>query len=73
MCYINILKVHILKALNIIIYLGISLPVHGREVVECINATDKIFVFRFLVTVQIPGSQMFDTKWQCTHQQIIMM
>ena len=61
------------QAFNIIIGLGISTPVHDREVVDGLNATEKRFVFQFMATVQLPDGQQFDTKIQCTQQHIMMV
>ena len=47
---------------NITIYLCISSPGYGKEVLDVLDATDKIFVFRLMNTVQLTGSQQFGTK-----------
>ena len=50
------------QSFHIIIYCGISAPGHGREVVDGLIATDKIFIFHPVSTFQIPGSKLFDTQ-----------
>ena len=47
------------KAFNIIIGRRISVPCHGREVVDGLNATDEICILYFMVTVKLSGSQQF--------------
>ena len=51
---------------SIIIDRGISSPRHGKEVVYVINAVDKRYIYKFLSTVQIPGSKIFDL-WMQIH------
>ena len=50
------------QAFNIIFDYGISAPGYGREFVHGMNAIDKRFIFHLMATVQLPGSQNFDTK-----------
>ena len=50
------------QSFNIIIYRGISAKGHGREVVDGLNDTDKMFIFCLMKTFQLPGSERFDTK-----------
>ena len=45
-----------------IINRGISVPGHGREVVDGLNATEKRFILKLIFTVQLNGSQRFDKK-----------
>ena len=40
---------------------GISTKVHGGEVVDGLNVTKKRFIFHLMATVQLTGSQQFDT------------
>ena len=48
----------------IIINQGISAPRHGKEVVDGINAVDKRYIYQLMSTVQLPGSNIFDSKIQ---------
>ena len=52
----------LLKSFNINIENGISAPGHDREVVDVLNATQKSFIFHLMYTIQISGSERFDTK-----------
>ena len=47
---------------SIIMDLGISEPVHGREVVDGLNAVDKRYIYRLMSTAQLPGSKIFDSQ-----------
>ena len=49
---------------SIITYWGISAPVHGKEVVYGINYVDKLYIYPFMSTVQLPGSNRFDSQMQ---------
>ena len=49
------------QAFNIIIDHGVSASGHVKEVVDGLNTTDKKFILRSISTVQLPGSQKFDT------------
>ena len=40
----------------VIIGRGVRAPVHGRDVLDGLIATDKRFLFRFMETLQLPGS-----------------
>ena len=51
----------LLQAFNIISFCSVSAPLHGNEVVYGLNATDKRFIFNLMTTLQLPGSQRFDT------------
>ena len=44
------------------IYRGVSAPVHAKEVVGGLNATDKSFPFQLMSTVKIPGGNMYYTQ-----------
>ena len=50
------------QAFNIIIYRDTSAPVHDIDVVDGLNATYKSFIFHLMATVQLSGSERFDTK-----------
>ena len=50
----------------IIIYRGISSPGHGKEVADGLNDVDKRYIYQLMSTVQIPGSNIFDSHIQ-TH------
>ena len=46
---------------SIIIDRGISAPGHVKEVVDGINAVDKRYIYQLMSTVQLPGSNIFDS------------
>ena len=48
----------------IIIDQGISAPGHGKEVVDGLNAVDKRYIYQLMSTVQLPGSNIFDSQKQ---------
>ena len=41
----------------IIISCGVGIPVHGRDIVDCINTIDKRFIFVLMENVQLPVSK----------------
>ena len=45
----------------IIIYLGISAPVHVKEVVGGLNFIHKIYMYQLMSNVQLPVSRTFDS------------
>ena len=45
----------------IIIYRGICSPGHGKEVVDGLNDVDKRYIYQVISTVQLPGSNIFDS------------
>ena len=45
----------------IIIDIVISAPGHGKEVVDGLNAVDKRYIYQLIPTVQLPGSNIFDS------------
>ena len=47
---------------SIIIDRGISVPGHGKEVVDGINAVDKNYIYQLISKVQVPGSVRFDSQ-----------
>ena len=47
---------------NIFIDCWVSAPVHGRDILYGLKATDKRFIFHMMVTIQFPGSKLFDTQ-----------
>ena len=47
---------------SIIIDWGIISPGHDKEVVEGINATDKLYIYQLMSNVQLPGSNVFDIQ-----------
>ena len=48
---------------SIIIYQGISAPGHGKEVVDGINAIEKvIYIYQLMSNVKLPGSNTFDSQ-----------
>ena len=38
----------------------ISEPGHGKEVVGGLNAIDKLYIYKLMSTVQLPGSKTFE-------------
>ena len=44
---------------SIIIDCGISVPGHGKEVVDGFNAVDKRYIYQLISKVQLPGSVRF--------------
>ena len=49
---------------SIKIYQGISAPGHGKEVVDGLNAGDKIYIYQLMSTVQLPGTNIFHSQMQ---------
>ena len=47
---------------SIIIGLGISAPGRGKEVVDGINDVDMRYLYQFMSTVQLPGSNRRDSQ-----------
>ena len=50
------------QAFSVIIDRGISAPGNGREVVDGLNAIDKMFLLQLMTTVQLPGAKSYDTQ-----------
>ena len=48
------------QRLTIILYWGISAPVHGKEVVDGLNTIDNLYMYQSISTVQLPGSKKFE-------------
>ena len=46
---------------SIIIDQGISVPGNGKEVVDGLNAVDKIYIYQLMSTVKITGSNRVDS------------
>ena len=46
---------------SIIIDRGISVPGHGKEVVDGLNAVDKRSIYQLMSKVKLPGSVRFDS------------
>ena len=63
--YIRATELQLLSILSqsyyIIIDCGISALGHGIEFIDGINNTYKGFIFHLVVTVKLPGSELFDT------------
>ena len=58
---------------SIIIYRGISAPRHDKYVVDGLNTVDKIYIYKLMCNVQLPGSDRFDSQTQMhTSNKIIM-
>ena len=49
---------------SIIIDRGISAPGHDKEVAYEINDVDKRYIYQLMSSVQIPGSNVFDSQMQ---------
>ena len=49
---------------SIIIDRGISAPGHGKEDVHGINDVDKRYIYQLMATVQLTGSNIFDSQLQ---------
>ena len=49
---------------SIIIDRWISVPRNDKEVVYGINDVDKHYIYRLMSTVQLPGSNIFDSQIQ---------
>ena len=49
------------KHYSVIIDRGISAPVHGKEVVDGLNAIDKSYIYHLISNVQLPESKLFDS------------
>ena len=47
---------------SVIIYLGISAPGHGKEVVYGLNDVDKCYIYQLMSNVQLPGSNRLDSQ-----------
>ena len=50
------------QAYNIIIYYRVNVTGHGREVLDGINTTAKMFLSRWIKTVQLSSSKGYDTN-----------
>ena len=42
---------------------SISAPGHGKEVVDGLNAIDKLYMYQLMSTVQLPGSKIFENRF----------
>ena len=51
----------ILQCYSVIIDRGIRAPVHGKEAVDGLNATDKRYIYQLMSNVQLPVSKTFDS------------
>ena len=40
----------------------ISAPVHGKEVVDCLNSIDTRYMYQLISTFKIPGLRIFDSQ-----------
>ena len=49
---------------SVIVDWDISIPGHGKEVVDGINAVDKRYIYQLVSNVQISGSNIFDFQMQ---------
>ena len=47
---------------SIIIDWGISAPGHGKEVVDGLNAVDKLYIYQLMSKDQLPGLVIFDSR-----------
>ena len=61
---------------SIIFDLGISAPVHGKEVVDSLNSTDKRYMYQLMSTVQLSGSKIFEKRiiiHSCTPKKDVIL
>ena len=49
---------------SIIIDWGIGAPGYDKEVADGLNYVDKCYIYQFMSTVQLPGSNIFDSQMQ---------
>ena len=47
---------------SVIIDCGISVPRHGKEVVDGLNSVDKCYIYQLMYQVQFPGLVRFDSQ-----------
>ena len=52
----------LLQYYYVIIDRGVSVPVHGIQVVYGFNTAYKMFLFQLMATVQLPNSKGYDTQ-----------
>ena len=52
----------LLQSFSVIIYRGISAPGNGREVVDSLNAFDKMILFQWMLTMKLTGEKGYDTQ-----------
>ena len=52
------------QSYSVIMDRGISAYVHGKEVVDGLNAIHKRYIYQMMSTVQLPGSIRFDSQIQ---------
>ena len=58
---------------SVIIDRGISVPGHGKEVVDGLNYFNKHYIYQLMSKVQLPGSVRFDSQIKihtCTENNI---
>ena len=41
---------------------AISAPGHSKEILDGLNAVDKRYIYQLMSTVQLPGSNRFDSQ-----------
>ena len=49
---------------SVIVYRGISAPVHGKEVLDRLNAVGKHYIYQLISNSQLHGSNRFDSQMQ---------
>ena len=49
---------------SILIDQGIGAPGHGKDIVYGLNDVDKCYIYQLMSTVQLPGSNTFDSQIQ---------
>ena len=61
---------------SIIFDRGISAAGYGREMVDGLNSIDKRFMYKLMSTVQLPGSNFFDSHipmHSCTEKKDVIL
>ena len=52
------------QSFSVIIDRRISVPGHGKEVLDGLNAVDKHYIYQLMSTVQLIGTNIFDSRMQ---------
>ena len=51
-------------AYDIIIDRGAGEPGHGWKILDCLNATEKVFIYTLMENVQLAGSKRYDDQME---------
>ena len=76
MCLSTIPYVIVFQCHSVIIDQGISAPVHGKEVVDGINAIDKRYIYQLMSNIQRPELKTFDSQiliYSCTSKNDVSL